>query len=541
MGQHRSDHRFSSLVLCRVVNLLTIWWAVAAIPATQAQTYLGMPTWHNDTARTGQNLQETILTPSNVNATKFGKIFSYPVDGDIFGQPLFVYNVAIPGKGTFNVVYVATENDSVYAFDADGVNSSPLWQDVFINPGKGITPIPCKDTGSDPHCPYETVIGISGTPVIDLSSGTMYLVAATKESGKYVQRLHALDITNGAEKFGGPVVIKASVKGTGSGSKNGIVSFSALHENQRTGLLLQKGVVYMGWASYGDIAPFHGWVLGYKAGTLSRAAVFNSTRNGSDGGVWQSGGAFSADPSGFIYLQTGNGTFDINTGGVDYGDSFLKLNARALSVADYFTPYNQGDLDTEDLDLGSGAGVVLPKQPGKFPNEIVSAGKQGVIYVVNRSNMGKFDPKTDHVIQRLQGSVKGYWSSEAYWNNNVYFSGRLDFLSQYSLSNGLLSTSPVSQAPTQFYFGSTPAVSANGSTNGIVWALERPVKIKQKIPPAILHAYNATNVSQELYNSSQTGTRDVPGPAITFAIPTVMNGKVYVGTQTELDVYGLLP
>jgi hypothetical protein len=541
MGPDRNDHRFSGLFIRRVLNLLIIGWAVLAVPATPAQTYSGMPTWHNDAARTGQNLKETTLTPSNVNSATFGKIFSYPVDGDIFGQPLFVYNVTIPNKGTFNVVYVATENDSVYAFDANGLNAGPLWQDVFINPSKGITPIPCKDTGSDPFCPYLTVIGISGTPVIDLSSGTMYLVAATKESGKYVQRLHALDITSGAEKFGGPVVIKASVKGTGAGSKNGIVSFSALHENQRTGLLLLNGVVYMGWASYGDIAPFHGWVLGYKAETLARVAVFNTAPNGSDGGVWQSGAAFSVDPSGHIFLQTGNGTFDVNSGGIDYGDSFLKLNARALTVADYFTPFNQDMLDTADLDLGSGAGVILPKQSGNFPNEIVSAGKQGVIYVVNRSKMGRFDAKTDHVIQRLQGSVNGYWSSEAYWNNNVYFSGRSDFLSQYSLSNGLLSTSPVFQAPTEFSLGSTPSVSANGSSNGIVWALERPGKIKNKIPPAILHAYNASKVSQELYNSNQARTRDVPGPGITFALPTVMNGRVYVGTQTELDVYGLLP
>jgi len=523
------------------MSVHAILWLALALPLTQAQTYSGMLTWHNDTARTGQNLQETILTPSNVNVAKFGKIFSYPVDGEIFGQPLFVFNVTIPNKGTFNVVYVATENDSVYAFDADGVNSNPLWQDVFINPSKGITPIPCQDTGSEPDCPYEPVIGISGTPVIDPITGTMYLVAATKENGKYVQRLHALDITNGAEKFGGPVVIKAAVKGTGAGSVNGHLSFSALHENQRPGLLLLNGVVYLGWASYGDIIPFHGWVLGYNAATLARVAVFNSTRNGSDGGVWQSGGAFSADPSGHIFLQTGNGTFDVNSGGIDYGDSFLKFNARNLTVADYFTPYNQGDLDTKDLDLGSGAGLIVPKQSGKFPNEIISAGKQGVIYVVNRSNMGKFDPATDHVIQKVQGSVNGYWSSATYWNNNVYFSGRNDLLSQYTLSKGMLSTTPVFQAPVKFSSGSTPATSANGSTNGILWALEHTPKVKGHFRPGTLHAYNASNVSQELYNSAQAGNRDVQGPAIPFAIPTVMNGKVYVGTETELDVYGLLP
>jgi len=538
MRHNGSDDRFFRRLIRRVINLLVILWAVVAV---QAQTYTGMPTWHNDTARTGQNLQETILTPSNVSMATFGKIFSYAVDGQIFGQPLFVYKVTVPGKGTFNAVYVATENDSVYAFDADGVNAGPLWRDAFINPSKGITPIPCQDTGSDPQCPFDSVIGITGTPVIDLSSGTMYLVAATKENGKYFQRLHALDITNGAEKFGGPVVINASVKGTGVGNQHGIVSFSALHENQRTGLLLLKGVVYVGWASYGDVPPFHGWVLGYNARTLARAAVFNSTPNGSDGGVWQGGGAFSADTSGHIFLQTGNGTFDVDSGGVDYGDSFLKLNARTLTVADYFTPYNQDVLNTQDLDLGSGAGVILPKQSGNFPNEIVSAGKQGIIYVVNRSGMGKFDPKTDHVIQEVQGSLDGYHSSAAYWNHNVYFSGKNDPLSQYSLSSGLLSTSPVFQAPTKFVSGSTPAVSANGTTNGIIWALERHFKVKKQDPPGILHAYAAANVSQELYNSNQAGKRDVPGPAITFGVPTVMNGKVYVGTGTALDVYGLLP
>ena len=507
MGQARRSGRFS----LRARTLATALWLVIALPDLRAQTYSGMLTWHNDTARTGQNLQETVLTPHNVNSSKFGKVFSYPVDGQIFGQPLFVYGVAIAGKGTFNVVYVATENDSVYAFDADGVNSGPLWQDVFINPSKGITPIPCADTGSGTDCPFTSVIGITGTPVIDPGTGTMYLVAATKENGKYVQRLHALDIRNGAEKFGGPVVIKASVKGTGDGSTNGIVSFSALHENQRTGLLLLNGTVYMGWASFGDVPPFHGWVLGYNAGTLARTAVFMATPNGSDGGVWQSGAAFSTDTAGHIFLQTGNGTFDVNTGGVDHGDSFLKLNSRTLRVADYFTPFNQNDLDTQDLDLGSGAGMILPKQGGQFPNEIISAGKQGVIYLVNRSNMGKFDPLTDHVIQKVQGSPRGYWSSAAYWSGSVYLSGRSDFLSQYSLTKGLISDSPVSQAPTTFALGSTPAISANGVTNGIVWAIERGMKINKQLPHAVLHSYRATNVSQELYNSNQAGKRDIPG------------------------------
>jgi len=540
MQASRSDR----LCLARIFQPFSkLWLAVCLVSLNvclvEAQTYTGMLTWHNDLARTGQNLQETILTPTNVNSTTFGKLFSFPVDGQIFGQPLYVNNVAIPGKGTFNAVYVTTENDSVFAFDAEGVNTIPLWSVSFIDPGKGITPIPCADTESNP-CPFDSVIGITGTPVIDPSSGTMYLVAATKENGKYVQRLHALDITSGMEKFGGPVVIKASVKGTGAGNKDGLVSFSPLHENQRPGLLLLNGVVYIGWASFGDVAPFHGWVLGYGAANLDQTALFNSTPNGSDGGVWQSGGGLSADAAGNIYLQTGNGTFDVNRGGSDYGDSFLKFNP-TLGLLDYFTPDDQYNLNKGDIDLGSGVGLLLPTQQGKFPNEIISAGKQGLIYVVNRSDMGKYDPKTNHVIQTVQGSTNGYWSSGAYWNSTVYYSGKKDFLSQYTLTNGLLSTTPVYQAPEKLLAGSTPSISAKASTNGIVWAIERPAMMKGIFPPEILHAYDATKVSVELYNTSQAGTRDVLGPGITFSVPTIMNGKVYVGTGSELDVLGLLP
>jgi hypothetical protein len=544
MQTTRSSHSFSGGVLpgrvfqplCKLLAV-TCFWSLG-VWLVQAQTYSGMLTWHNDLARTGQNLHETVLTPTNVNAKTFGKVFSFPVDGQIFGQPLYVHNVAIAGKGTYNVIYVATENDSVYAFDADGVNTMALWHDSFINPGKGITPIPCKDTGAK-VCPFHSIIGITGTPVVDPSSGTLYLVAATKENGKYVNRLHALDITSGTEKFGGPVQIKASVKGNGAGNNHGVVSFNAQHESQRPGLLLLNGVVYIGWASFAEVAPFHGWVLGYGATSLAQTAVFNSTPNGSDGGVWQSGAAPSVDAAGNIYLITGNGTFDINNGGRDWGDTFLKFNA-SLGVRDYFTPFDQLKLAKDDLDLGSGSGMLLPTQKGKFPDEIVTAGKEGLIYVVNRSNMGKFDAQKNRVIETVRGSATGYWGSAAYWNSTVYYSGTEDFLSQYALSNGLLSKSPVYQAPTKFVRGSTPCVSANGSSNGIVWAVEK-IPYNHGIPAEVLHAYDATKVSQELYNTNQAGTRDVLGPGITFSIATVMNGKVYVGTGSELDVLGLLP
>lgn len=533
-----NDHSFFGRVFDPRLKLFAVvcLWSLS-VALVQAQNYSGMLTWHNDLARTGQNLQETVLTPANINSKTFGKLFSFAVDGQIFGQPLYVYNVAIPGKGTYNVIYVTTENDSVYAFDADGVIKTALWYDTFINPSKGITPIPCADTGANP-CPFASVIGITGTPVIDPSSGTLYLVAATKENGKYVNRLHALDITTGAEKFGGPVQIDASVKGTGAGNRHGIVSFDAHHELQRPGLLLLNGTVYMGWASFGDVAPFHGWILGYGAANLPQVALFNSTPNGNDGGVWQSGGGLSADPAGNIYLLTGNGTFDINKGGSDWGDSFLKFDA-SLGVLDYFTPNDQFKLAKNDLDLGSGAGLLLPPQNGKFPDEIISAGKEGLIYVVNRSNMGKFDAQKNRVVETVRGSTKGYWSSAAYWNNTVYFSGQGDFLSQYRVAQGLLSKSPVSHAPTTY--GSTPSISANGSSNAIVWAIQKRSKPNGQVLPAILHAYDATKVARELYNSQQAGQRDLLGPGITFSVPTIMNGKVYVGTASELDVLGLLP
>jgi hypothetical protein len=537
MPARHNDCSFFGQVLRPLLGLFAVFclWSLSASPAP-AQTYSGMLTWHNDLARTGQNLQETMLTRANVNTKTFGKVFSFPVDGQIFGQPLYVYNVVIPGKGTYNVVYIVTENDSVYAFDADGVNTSALWYDSFIDPGQGVNPIPCADTGANP-CPFASVIGITGTPVIDPSSGTLYLVAATKEKSKYINRLHALDITTGAEKFGGPVPIVASVNGTGAGNNHGVITLSPRHELQRSGLLLLNGVVYIEWTSFGDVTPFHGWVLGYGAQSLAQTAVFNTTPNGSDGGVWQGGAAPSVDTAGNIYLITGNGTFDVNKGGSDWGDSFLKLDA-SLAVQDYFTPDDQSKLAKNDLDLGSGAGLLLPPQSGKFPNEIVSAGKEGLIYVVNRSNMGQFHSKKNSVIQTVTGSANGYHGSAAYWNNTVYYAGKVDFLSQYKLSKGLLSKSPVFQSPTKYT--TTPAVSANGTSNSIVWAIERPLG-NNGVQPAVLHAYNASKISKELYNSTQAGQRDLLGLGITFSVPTIMNGKVYVGTYTELDVLGLLP
>jgi hypothetical protein len=496
-------------------------------------------TYHNDSARTGQNLSETILTPGDVNATDFGKLFTDAVDGPVYAQPLYKSSVVVPGQGTHNLVLVATEHDSVYAFDADRPGA-PLWQDSFINPAAGITPVPDGDLNSKSIAPE---VGITGTPVIDAASNTLYVVAFTREvSGatvSYVQRLHALDVATGAEKFGGPVGIQATLPGSGEGSHNGIVSFDALHENQRPGLLLENGVVYVTWASFDDRRPYHGWVIGYNAQTLHQVAVFNSTPDGGLGGIWQSGAAPAADAAGNIYLITGNGTFDAQSAtppNHDYGDSFLKLSSGSggLTAADFFTPFNQAILDARDEDLGSGGPLLLPDQPGANPHLLISAGKEGKVYVLNRDNLGGFDPSVDHVVQELPQVITGLFAGPAYWGGLVYFASSGDSLKAFQLANGQLSPHPVLQTSTVFgYPGATPSISANGNSNAIIWVV-------QNGSTAVLRAYSASDLTTELYDSNQAGSRDLFGTAVKFAAPTVANGKVYVGTQSGLTVFGLL-
>ncbi|HTW31780.1 MAG TPA: hypothetical protein VMD76_08885 [Candidatus Sulfotelmatobacter sp.] len=511
-----------------------LWSALFATlaPALTAQNVL---TWHNDVSRTGQDLNETKLTTGNVNSTKFGLKSKLTVDGPIYAQPLYVGGVSVAGQGTHNVVYVATENDSVYAFDANASPTTPLWHTSFT--GAEVVAVPCKNTGA---CEISPTVGITGTPVIDLTSNTLYVVAFTLESGTYYQRLHALDITSGAEKFGGPVVIEASVAGVGSASSGGIVTFTPLLQSQRSALLEANGVIYVAWASFGDLGNYSGWVMGYDAATLAQVSVFNDTPNGSQGGIWQSGGGLSADSTGDVYVTTGNGTFDASTGGVDYGDSFLRMTS-ALSITDYFTPDNQLTLATNDEDLGSSAALILPTQTGTYPDEITGAGKQGIIYLVDRDNMGKYKTNGNDVIQTITGSTKGYYASPAYFNNAVFYSGMADYLDRFTLTKGKLSKAPVSQSPTMLTAGGTPSISANGTKNGIVWVVDAP---STKGSTAVMHAYEASKVSDELYNTQQNATRDGLGSGITFAAPTIANGNVYVGNKSgstgSLYIYGLL-
>jgi len=503
---------------------------------------VSVTTSRNDNARDGQNLSETTLTPANVNAVHFGRLFSQNVDGYIYAQPLYVPNVPIPGLGTHNVVYVATEHDSVYAFDADnhtGMNASPLWHVSFIDPPNGINTVSSGDVNCTDLVPE---IGITSAPVIDLRTGTIFVVAKTKENGKFIQRLHALNITTGAERPNSPVVIQATVKGNGDGSSNGFVSFNPLTEGQRAGLLLLNGVVVVAWASHCDNGPYHGWLMAYSEGTLKQLQVWNSTPNGGLGGVWQSGAGVASDGS-YVFFATGNGTFDGPGGGKDFGDSVLRLPVVGGLSADYFTPYNQNDLNNGDTDVGSGGVLLLPDQGPGAPHQhlLLQVGKSGDIYLIDRDHMGRFNPNGNQIVQDMEGAIGGgSWATPAWWNNNVYFGGSGDYLRQYTFDpgTGLLSTGAVAVSPTYFGFpGSTPSISADQTSEGIVWALQTD---SYGSGPAILHAYDATNVASELYNSSQNGARDNPGGAVKFTVPTVANGKVYVPAVQQLSVYGLL-
>jgi hypothetical protein len=474
------------------------------------------------------------------------------LDGGSFSQPLYVPNVAIPGQGTHNVLYVVTENDGVYAFDADGLSSKPLWYVSLVNAAEGITAVPCAQMAQS--CNVYPIDGITGTPVIDPTSNTIYFVAQTLENGVYYQRLHALDTTTGAEKFGGPTVISGSVK-----NAHGTLAFDPQHNLPRPGMLLLNSIVYMAWAG-----STHGWMAAYDATTLQQLALISTTPNGDLGGLWASGGGIVSDGTD-IFVEAGDGTFDLEDSGKDFGDSIVKLDPNTLAVLDYFTPMDQNCRRLNDMDLGSGGPMLMPTQPGAHPNEIVVSGKGGtpcdpynggynsLVYLVDKDNLGGYNANgPDLDIQTIEGAVYGYHSSPAYFGGStgtwIYLAGLVseagsgEPLKQFSVATGLLSTAAVDESTNLFVIGATPSVSSNGGTNGIVWAQERQdvLSATANIHPSILYAYDATNVSTTLYSSLQAGTRDQAGPATKFVTPTVANGKVYLPTLAELDVYGLL-
>jgi hypothetical protein len=532
----------SSVQKALVLSLLISW---------QASAQVNVPTYHNDNARTGANLNETTLTPGNVNVNTFGKLFSYDVDGAVYAQPLYVSGLGITGQGAHNVVFVATEHNSVYAFDADsntGANGGLLWH---VNLG------PSAPSTSLQFGAIKPEIGITGTPVIDLGSQTLYVDAFTWDGTHFFHRIHALNLADGSERPFSPVLVAASVPGRGNGSTNGVMTFQAQQELQRCALTLAGGILYVSYAGYTDTPntdPFHGWVLGYDAANLHLLPgyAFCTTPNGTvaqygsiagEGGIWMGGGGPATDGANNLYLATGDGNFNAFPGsnGTDYGSSFLKLSTGGgLSVADYFAVNNQSFLQNNDIDVGAGGVVVLPDQPGPFPHLMVGAGKTSHAYLINRDQMTSDNRHIntngeDQVVQ-VMALGGGAYDTPAFFDEKIYYVAVKDVIRSYALSNGtMIPDLPKSFGTRKFAFpGATPSVSANGDQDGIVWAI-------QNAQPAILVAYDANNLSRELYNSAAaSGRRDQLDGGVKFAVPTIADGKVFVGTQSAVTIFGPL-
>jgi len=507
---------------------------VATSPGTDVTTY------HNDIGRTGQNTAETILTQANVNSTTFGLLRKLAVDGGVDAEPLYLSQLSISGTA-HNVVFIMTEHDSAYAFDSD--TGAQLWKVSLLGSGETSS----DDRGCGQVSPE---IGITSTPVIDRAAGAhgiLYAVAMSKNGSTYFQRLHALDITTGVELEGGPVTVQATYPGTGDNSSGGQVAFDPKQYKDRAALLLLNSVIYTSWASHCDYSPYTAWIMGYNQTTLAQTSVLNLTPNGNEGSIWQSGGGLAADVQGNIYALIANGTFDttLDANGFpnkqDYGNGFVKVSTTGgnLKVADYFNMSNTSNESGADQDLGSGGAMVLPDlnygTAGTL-NLAVGAGKDGNLYVVNRNNMGKWNANSNNVYQELAGAVSnGVWGVPAYFNSTVYYCDQGSTLKSFSISNGKLAATPVHTGASFTYPGVLPSVSANGTSNGIVWAIENS-------GTAVLHAFAANDLTQELYNSNQAAnSRDHFGGGNKFITPMIADGKVFAATPNSVAVFGLLP
>jgi Immunoglobulin I-set domain len=515
--------------------------ATLTVNPSTGNSSVDVTTYHYDNGRTGQNFNETALTPANVNSAQFGKKGEFAVDGLVDAQPLYLSQVTIGGQKK-NVLYVATEHGSVYAFDADsisGMTSTFLWKITTL--GSGETTSDNRGCGQ-----VSPEIGITATPVIDRTRNAIYVVAMSKNSGgTYFQRFHALDLTTGQELFGGPKNITATYPGTGDNSSGGNVVFDPKQYKERPGLLQINGTIYMTWSSHCDIRPYTSWVMAFSADTLAQTSVLNLVPNGSEGGIWMSGSAPAADAAGNIYFLEGNGDFDttLNAQGFptngNCGNCFVKISTAAgVKLLDYFTPHNTVAESNADEDLGSGGAILLPdvQDAGGVARHLsVGAGKDAIIYVANRDNMGKFNANTDQIYQEISGQLGGgVYSMPAFFNNTVYYGAVGDALKAFPVTNAKLAGIPSSQSTHQFgYPGATPSVSSNGTANGIVWAIENS--------GAILFAYDATDLTKELYDSNQAANNRDQFSGNKFIAPVVVNGKVYVGTPTSVAVFGLLP
>lgn len=535
----------TSASLSHTATLALTVQAQAPPPPPPSTTGRDVTTYHYDNARDGLNAQESILTLANVNSTTFGKIGFDTVDGKVDAEPLYLSGISVGGS-TRNVLYVATEHDSVYAFDAD--TGAQLWKVSVLGSGE----TPSDDHGCGQITPE---IGITSTPVIDRShgaNGTIFVVGMTKDAaGKYHQRLHALDVTTGAELSGSPTEIAATYPGTGAGSSGGTVPFNPAQYAERAALTLVNGNIYLAWTSHCDGAPYTGWVMGYSESTLQQTQVLNLTPNGSDGSIWMSGDGLAADSAGNLYFLDANGTFDttLDSNGFpaqgDFGNAILKLSTSSkLAVADYFETYNTVSQSGADADMGSGGEILLPDQTdasGNVHHLLVGAGKDTNIYIVDRDNMGKFNSSGNSTVyQVITGALPtaGVRATPAFFNGVLYYGPAYTQMRAFPMTNAKLATSPSSQTAVSFpYPGDTPSISANGTSNGIVWALESNLS-----SAGVLHAYDAANLAHELYNSSQAASgRDAFGNGNKFVTPVIVNGKVYVPTQTGVAVFGLLP
>jgi hypothetical protein len=500
-------------------------------------------TYHYDNMRSGANTSETVLALANVNSTKFGLLGSFAVDGKVDGQPLYISNVTIPNVGTKNVLYVVTEHDAVFAFDADsvkGATSTSLWRTSMLQSG--------ESPSDDRNCGQVTPeIGITSTPVIDRTRNAIYVVAASKTaSGTYVHRIHALNLATGQELFGGPTTVTATYPGTGANSANGTDTFDPAKYNERPALLQVGATIYTTWGSHCDSGPYNSWVMAYSADTLTQTNVLNLVPNGQDGGIWMAGAGPAADAAGNVYFIIGNGDFDttLAASGLpsngNCGNCFVKLApAPTMALLDYFTPSNTVAESNADTDFGSGGPLLLPDlkdAAGVTHHLAAGAGKDRNIYVVDRDNMGKFNASTNAIYQFLPAPLPDAMdSSPIYFNNTMYIGGIVNHIMAFPITNAKLATAPSSQSPTQYgYPGAMPIVSASGTSNAIVWAVENGTN-------GVLHAYDATNLATELYNSTQAANgRDTFAPN-KYMTPMVTNGKVYVGTPNSVAVFGTLP
>lgn len=546
--------------------VLAILCAPTAILLAQTPTPVTVPTWQYDLAHSGANTQETALTPANVNVNTFGKLFPLPVDGSVYAQPLYVPGLTMSDGQVHNVLFVATENDTMYAFDADsnvGANASPIWKvsllDAAHGAGSGATAVPWQDTRSPDVAPS---IGITGTPVINPATNTMYVVAATKENGVYFSRLHAINIITGAEHANSPVAITATVAGTGNGSSGGKLSFDPLWQNQRPALDYYNGYVYIGYSSHGDDEPWHGWLFAYNATTLAQSAVVCFSPNGYGSGIWSSGAGMPIDedvPGGRMFVVTGNGTRTSGvkfpfSGSTGYGESVIDFHLAngGLMATDDFTAFNFSTLNKRDLDLASSGLLMPPDQQGEYPHILVAASKEGRTIVLNRDSLGGYAPggtSNTNALQDIPGQTQGYWGTPTYWNGQVYMWGvsnvpdasgqaPVDVPKMFKLDDGILDVAPTSKSTiTSAWPGSTFSISSNGDQDGIAWAV-RSDQFNTN-GPAVLYAWNANDLTDLLYESNANAKRDAAGPANKFAIPVVTNGKVYVATHGQVDVYGL--